>query len=103
MQFVGSSPRSAESRAGLKLIFSLQGMNFIAGYLILITKSEEESFWLLDALVGRILPGMWTVPAAGLPRPVSAALTAAQLRRRDFIRTEWELKGREGFRVMGSS
>ncbi|XP_074185661.1 growth hormone-regulated TBC protein 1 isoform X4 [Rhinolophus sinicus] len=33
-----------------------QGMNFIAGYLILITKSEEESFWLLDALVGRILP-----------------------------------------------
>lgn len=33
-------------------------MNFIAGYLILITKSEEESFWLLDALIGRILPGM---------------------------------------------
>lgn len=33
-------------------------MNFIAGYLILITKNEEESFWLLDALVGRILPGM---------------------------------------------
>ncbi|KAK2495677.1 hypothetical protein MC885_014270, partial [Smutsia gigantea] len=26
------------------------GMNFIAGYLILITKNEEESFWLLDAL-----------------------------------------------------
>ncbi|XP_053764745.1 growth hormone-regulated TBC protein 1 isoform X3 [Panthera pardus] len=33
-----------------------QGMNFIAGYLVLITKSEEKSFWLLDALVGRILP-----------------------------------------------
>lgn len=33
-------------------------MNFIAGYLILITKNEEESFWLLDALIGRILPGM---------------------------------------------
>ncbi|XP_045833983.1 growth hormone-regulated TBC protein 1 isoform X4 [Meles meles] len=33
-----------------------QGMNFVAGYLILVTKSEEESFWLLDALVGRILP-----------------------------------------------
>ncbi|XP_014976997.3 growth hormone-regulated TBC protein 1 isoform X3 [Macaca mulatta] len=33
-----------------------QGMNFIAGYLILITNNEEESFWLLDALVGRILP-----------------------------------------------
>lgn len=32
-------------------------MNFIAGYLLLVTKSEEESFWLLDALLGRILPG----------------------------------------------
>lgn len=37
-------------------------MNFIAGYLILITKNEEESFWLLDALVGRILPGMLKIP-----------------------------------------
>ncbi|KAL7983853.1 hypothetical protein Chor_000729 [Crotalus horridus] len=36
-----------------------QGMNFIAGYLILITRNEEESFWLLDALIGRILPGMF--------------------------------------------
>lgn len=43
--------------------FSFQGMNFIAGYLILITKNEEESFWLLDALVGRILPGTWGAPA----------------------------------------
>nr|XP_045370701.1 growth hormone-regulated TBC protein 1 isoform X4 [Camelus bactrianus] len=34
-----------------------QGMNFVAGYLILMTDSEEESFWLLDALVGSILPG----------------------------------------------
>jgi hypothetical protein len=31
-------------------------MNFIAGYLI-ITKDEEKSFWLMDALLGRILPG----------------------------------------------
>lgn len=42
----------------LKPFFLFQGMNFIAGYLILITKNEEESFWLLDALIGRILPGM---------------------------------------------
>lgn len=34
-----------------------QGMNFIAGYLIIITKDEEKSFWLMDALLGRILPG----------------------------------------------
>nr|XP_021544791.1 growth hormone-regulated TBC protein 1 [Neomonachus schauinslandi] len=51
---------------GLKLIFSLQGMNFIAGYLILITKSEEESFWLLEALVGRILPDYYSPAMLGL-------------------------------------
>lgn len=45
-------------------MLSFQGMNFIAGYLVLITKSEEESFWLLDALVGRILPGRLRPPGA---------------------------------------
>lgn len=34
-------------------------MNFIAGYLIIITKDEEQSFWLLDALLARMLPGIW--------------------------------------------
>ncbi len=34
-----------------------QGMNFIAGYLIIITKDEEKAFWLMDALLGRMLPG----------------------------------------------
>ncbi|XP_012996914.1 growth hormone-regulated TBC protein 1 isoform X2 [Cavia porcellus] len=43
-----------------------QGMNFIAGYLLLITKSEEESFWLLDALVGRILPDYYSPAMLGL-------------------------------------
>lgn len=37
----------------------LQGMNFIAGYLLIITKDEEKSFWLMDALLGRILPGVY--------------------------------------------
>lgn len=50
-------------------------MNFIAGYLILITKNEEESFWLLDALVGRILPGRFKVlfasPSPTPPYPAS--------------------------------
>lgn len=32
-------------------------MNFIAGYIIIITKDEEKSFWLMDALLGTILPG----------------------------------------------
>ncbi|XP_062833351.1 growth hormone-regulated TBC protein 1 [Anolis carolinensis] len=43
-----------------------QGMNFIAGYLILITRNEEQSFWLLDALIGRILPDYYSPEMMGL-------------------------------------
>ncbi|XP_064349002.1 growth hormone-regulated TBC protein 1 isoform X1 [Camelus dromedarius] len=43
-----------------------QGMNFVAGYLILMTDSEEESFWLLDALVGSILPDYYSPSMLGL-------------------------------------
>ncbi|XP_072478004.1 growth hormone-regulated TBC protein 1 isoform X2 [Notamacropus eugenii] len=43
-----------------------QGMNFLAGYLLLITKSEEQSFWLLDALVGKILPDYYSPAMMGL-------------------------------------
>ncbi|XP_053311209.1 growth hormone-regulated TBC protein 1 [Spea bombifrons] len=43
-----------------------QGMNFIAGYLILVTKDEEKSFWLLDALIGRILPDYYSPEMIGL-------------------------------------
>ncbi|XP_037542119.1 growth hormone-regulated TBC protein 1-A-like [Nematolebias whitei] len=39
-----------------------QGMNFIAGYLMIITKDEEQSFWLMDALLGRILQVFFTDP-----------------------------------------
>ncbi|XP_069060772.1 growth hormone-regulated TBC protein 1 isoform X1 [Pleurodeles waltl] len=43
-----------------------QGMNFITGYLILITRDEEKSFWLLDALLGRILPDYYSPEMMGL-------------------------------------
>uniref|UniRef100_A0A8C7SKA5 Growth hormone regulated TBC protein 1a n=1 Tax=Oncorhynchus mykiss TaxID=8022 RepID=A0A8C7SKA5_ONCMY len=46
-----------------------QGMNFIAGYLIIITKDEEKSFWLMDALLGRILPGVFVVHLSLHRRP----------------------------------
>ncbi|KAJ7414383.1 Growth hormone-regulated TBC protein 1 [Willisornis vidua] len=49
-----------------KAVGYCQGMNFIAGYLILITKNEEESFWLLDALIGRILPDYYSPAMLGL-------------------------------------
>ncbi|OCT92528.1 hypothetical protein XELAEV_18015584mg [Xenopus laevis] len=43
-----------------------QGMNFIAGYLILLTKDEEKAFWLMDALIGRILPDYYSPAMTGL-------------------------------------
>ncbi|MEE6470606.1 hypothetical protein FKM82_009013 [Ascaphus truei] len=43
-----------------------QGMNFITGYLILVTKDEEKSFWLLDALIGHILPDYYSPAMMGL-------------------------------------
>ncbi|CAL9690048.1 unnamed protein product [Knipowitschia caucasica] len=43
-----------------------QGMNFIAGYLILITKDEEKSFWLLEALLDKILPDYYSPSMLGL-------------------------------------
>ncbi|GFS23338.1 growth hormone-regulated TBC protein 1 [Elysia marginata] len=33
-----------------------QGMNFVAGLLLLVTKSEERAFWLMDTLIRNILP-----------------------------------------------
>ncbi|XP_029353706.1 growth hormone-regulated TBC protein 1-A isoform X1 [Echeneis naucrates] len=43
-----------------------QGMNFIAGYLLIITKDEEKSFWLMDALLGKILPVYYSPDMLGL-------------------------------------
>ncbi|GLD52009.1 growth hormone-regulated TBC protein 1-A-like protein [Lates japonicus] len=49
-----------------KAVGYCQGMNFIAGYLIIITKDEEKSFWLMDALLGRILPDYYSPAMLGL-------------------------------------
>ncbi|XP_073419639.1 growth hormone-regulated TBC protein 1 isoform X1 [Dendrobates tinctorius] len=43
-----------------------QGMNFITGILILVSKDEEKAFWLLDALIGRILPDYYSPAMLGL-------------------------------------
>uniref|UniRef100_A0A3P8UX58 Growth hormone-regulated TBC protein 1 n=1 Tax=Cynoglossus semilaevis TaxID=244447 RepID=A0A3P8UX58_CYNSE len=49
-----------------KAVGYCQGMNFIVGYLIIITKDEEKSFWLIDALLGRILPDYYSPDMLGL-------------------------------------
>ncbi|KAI8430149.1 hypothetical protein MSG28_000535 [Choristoneura fumiferana] len=43
-----------------------QGLNYIAGLLLLSTKSEEVSFWLLKVLVEKILPDYYTKTMDGL-------------------------------------
>ncbi|XP_048458505.1 growth hormone-regulated TBC protein 1-A [Rhincodon typus] len=49
-----------------KIIGYCQGMNFIAGYLLIVTKDEEKSFWLLDALIAKIVPDFYTPTMIGL-------------------------------------
>ncbi|KAI5629554.1 growth hormone-regulated TBC protein 1-A [Silurus asotus] len=49
-----------------KAVGYCQGMNFIAGYLLIITKDEEKSFWLMEALLSRILPDYYTPAMLGL-------------------------------------
>ncbi|CAH1643266.1 unnamed protein product [Spodoptera littoralis] len=43
-----------------------QGLNYIAGLLLLATKNEETSFWLLKVLVEKILPDYYTKTMDGL-------------------------------------
>nr|CAD7409610.1 unnamed protein product [Timema cristinae] len=44
-----------------------QGLNYIAGLLLLVTKDEDTSFWLLKVLVERILPQYYTRTMDGVP------------------------------------
>lgn len=43
-----------------------QGLNYIAGLLLLATKNEEASFWLLKTLVEKILPKYYVSSMSGL-------------------------------------
>ncbi|XP_046616762.1 growth hormone-regulated TBC protein 1-A-like isoform X1 [Neodiprion virginianus] len=43
-----------------------QGLNYIAGLLLLVTKSEETAFWLLKILIEKILPEYYTPTMDGL-------------------------------------
>ncbi|XP_008212411.1 growth hormone-regulated TBC protein 1-A [Nasonia vitripennis] len=43
-----------------------QGLNYIAGLLLLVTKSEETAFWLLKVLIEEILPEYYVPTMKGL-------------------------------------
>lgn len=48
------------------IICYFKGLNYIAGLLLLVTKSEETSFWLLKILIEKILPEYYTPTMRGL-------------------------------------
>jgi len=43
-----------------------QGLNYVAGMLLLVTNSEEKSFWLLTAMAQNILPNYYAPNIPGL-------------------------------------
>ena len=43
-----------------------QGLNYIAGLLLLVTKEEEATFWLLKTLLEQKLPDYYTASMPGL-------------------------------------
>ena len=43
-----------------------QGLNYVAGLLLLVTKDEEQSFWLLTVLIRNILPSYYSSNMHGL-------------------------------------
>ncbi|KAJ9588763.1 hypothetical protein L9F63_017950, partial [Diploptera punctata] len=48
------------------LLYSIEGLNYIAGLLLLVTKSEDTAFWLLKVLVEQILPNYYTRTMEGV-------------------------------------
>ncbi|XP_066599680.1 growth hormone-regulated TBC protein 1 isoform X2 [Prorops nasuta] len=49
-----------------KTVGYCQGLNYIAGLLLLVTKNEETAFWLLKVLIEKILPEYYTPTMDGL-------------------------------------
>ncbi len=49
-----------------RVFLGWQGLNYVAGLLLLATKDEEQSFWLLTVLIRNILPNYHTRTMDGL-------------------------------------
>jgi len=73
--FRGKDPKSLEQPLfNVLLAFSnhnprigyCQGMNYVAGMLLLVTKDEEKSFWLMKTLLEDLLPDYYCPNLAGL-------------------------------------
>jgi len=80
-----------------------QGLNYITGLLLLITKDEESSFWLLKTLVDKMLPEYYSCSMPGL---ITDSRVLAELARRhlpqlsqhiDQLQVPWALLSSKWF------
>jgi hypothetical protein len=66
--------------------FSLQGMNFVTAFLLLVVEDEESVFWLLDALTTRLLPGfLWAINEGNASLKSAEANTEAERAIQGFL------------------
>ena len=53
-------------------VLLFQGLNYIVGMLLIVTKDEEQSFFLMKALVDNLLPAYYGPDVPGLLTDVKA-------------------------------
>ena len=75
MFFKGNDPKSLEQPLfNVLLAFAqsnpqtgyCQGLNYVAGLILLVTRNEDTSFWLLKTLIEDILPDYYSCGLSGL-------------------------------------
>ncbi|CAB0044748.1 unnamed protein product [Trichogramma brassicae] len=62
-----------------------QGLNYIAGLLLLVTKNEENAFWLLKVLIENILPEYYTPTMKGLLIDIDVLVELVKLKMPDVF------------------
>ena len=64
------SPDNYHARTGLTVVnikmLKFQGLNYVAGMLLLVTNDEEDTFWLLKILTEELLPNYYAPDIPGL-------------------------------------
>jgi len=52
-------PQTTRWHRSVEAVIGVQGLNFIAGLMLLVVHDEEKVFWLMDTLLNKILPGTY--------------------------------------------
>lgn len=74
-----------------KRIGYCQGMNYVAGLILLVTKNEDSTFWLLKALVENVLPDYYSPTMDGLLTDIDAISELVRLKYPDVSQHVTEL------------